>query len=100
MSKLQLRGRAEISEDLALPGKRKDYRDASSFIGEGSYSGNVHTAFPETIDTKFAQRVTTNTGAETDTAAQERKVVGEDGRRATEGYDGVGCQVLPFGLQR
>ena len=75
---------AGIGENVALFLTWQDHRKASLSAGEVANTREVSAALRQTSQTKITQRITSNGRAETDTVAQQRKIVSEDSRGTAE----------------
>ena len=96
---LQIKGGTRVGEDLAVLGERKDYRHAGRLACKAFHARNVNATFHETVHTEFAKGVTSDTGSETYTAAQEREIVGQDCRRAAESHGEICGQMFALGFE-
>src|SRR5437879_5219104 len=96
---LQIKGGTWVGENLAVLGEGKDYGDAGSLVGKAFHARDVNATFHETVHTEFAERVTSDARSETNTAAQERNIVGKDCRGAAEGHRKIVGQVFSLGFK-
>src|SRR6267143_1315556 len=99
MRMLQIESGARTGQNVALLTERKDHGHAGILTGKAFHARNVNAAFRQTLHTKLAERVTSDARSETDTAAQERNIVGKDCRRAAEGHRKIVGQMFSLGLQ-
>src|SRR6267143_2751333 len=99
MRTLQIASGARIGQNLAFLGKRKDHRHAGILTGKAFHARNVNAAFRQTLHTKFAEWITSDARGETNAAAQEGNIVGQDCRRAAEGHRKTVSQMFSLGFK-
>src|SRR6267143_361809 len=99
MRTLQIESGARIGQNLAFLGKRKDHRHAGILTGKAFHARNVNAAFRQTLHTKFAEWITSDARGETNAAAQEGNIVGQDCRRAAEGHRKTVSQMFSLGFK-
>src|SRR6267143_4757548 len=96
---LQIKGGTRVGENLAVLGEGKDYGHAGSLVWKAFHARDVNATIHETVHAELAERVVSDARSETDTAAQERNIVGKDCRRAAEGHRKIVGQMFSLGLQ-
>src|SRR5712691_2301488 len=96
---LQIKGGTRVGENLAVLGEGKDYGHPGSLVWKAFHARDVNATFHETVHAEFAERVASDARSETNTAAQERNIVGKDCRGAAEGHRKIVGQVFSLGFK-
>src|SRR6266851_8928280 len=96
---LQIKGGTRVGENLAVLGEGKDYGHPGSLVWKAFHARDVNATFHETFHAEFAERVASDARSETNTAAQERNIVGKDCRGAAEGHRKIVGQVFSLGFK-
>src|SRR5438270_7433427 len=99
MRDLQIQGRAQITQDVAVLGKGKNNGDTGGFAARNFDAGNVNARLREALDTELPEGILSDARRKADATTQERQVVGKDGGGAAEGHSEIVGEMLALGLE-